>query len=156
MEMVTTNMNWCSRKESAGLWRLALKNGYLLHSKKVKQKNEKKHNNKMVSSTETKRLIDRSIPSGQKAPLRHLRIFFNLSYLDKKYIGCLQGNWIAPNCKNDQKCLVKISNNVLLRCLRQAFQRHLWKVCSRRIFLKFKKRKDFFFYFYLIISCVLI
>ena len=56
----------------------------MLHSKKVKQRNEKKHDNQMINSTETKRLIDRSIPSGQKAPLRHFQIVFNLSYVDKK------------------------------------------------------------------------
>ena len=48
-----------------------------------------------------------------KTCLRHLRIVFKLSYLDKTYLRCLQENLTENNCQHTHKCLEKISNRRL-------------------------------------------
>ena len=57
----------------------------------------------------------RGYPSGHKTLLSHLQIVFNLSYLDKTYIRCLQDKLTATNFKSAQKCLEKTSNRFLIK-----------------------------------------
>ena len=54
-------------------------------------------------------------PTRHKTSLRHLRIDFKLSYLEKTYIGCLQDNLTENNCKHAHKYLGKPSNRRLIK-----------------------------------------
>ena len=93
-------------------------------------------------------------PSRQKRPLRHLRIAFKLSYLDKTYIRRLKYNLTATNCKRAQKCLRKTFNRRLIKMSTYDVPKTSFKDVSQIDFFKFQKKKTFCFY--LLISCFLI
>ena len=81
-------------------------------------------------------------PSRQKRPLRHLRIAFKLSYLDKTYIRRLKYNLTATNCKRAQKCLGKTFNRRLIKMSTYDVPKTSFKDVSQIDFFKFQKKRN--------------